>query len=111
MNKKQNPADVLSKRTTVRYTHAEYKIVKLKAKNAGLSFSNFCRQMTIEGYVQAALTPHDLNEIRLFKALLLEYRTNFSRISNIIKNSDPALHLEIDGLKNSIKNVIDMIQL
>ena len=111
MNKKQNPGDILDKRTTVRYKSAEYQKVKEKANEAGLSFSDFCRQMTLEGYVQAVHTPHNINEIRMFKSLLVEYRTHFSRISNMIKSSDPILNTEIMQLKNSIQAVIEKIRL
>jgi hypothetical protein len=111
MNKKKNPVDVLTKRTTIRYTASEYQKVKEKAKEAGVSFSEFCRQSTIEGFVQAIPLAHDTNEIRLFKNLLLEYRTNFSRISNMIKTSDPLLNNEITQVKNSIQAVIEKIRL
>ena len=111
MNKKQDPGDILDKRTTVRYKSAEYQKVKTKAKEAGLSFSDFCRQMTLKGYVQAVHTPHNINEIRMFKNLLVEYRTHFSRISSMIKSSDPVLNSEIIQLKNSIQTVIEKIRL
>ena len=111
MNKKKNPGDALNKRTTVRYKSSEYQKVKEKAKEAGVSFSEFCRQITIEGFVQAIPLPHDTNEIRLFKNLLIEYRTNFSRISNMIKTSDPVLNNEITKVKNSIQAVIEKIRL
>ena len=111
MNKKQNPGDVLNKRTTVRYKSSEYQTVKKKASEAGLSFSDFCRQMTLEGYVQAVHTPHNIDEIRMFKILLVEYRTHFARISNMVKYSDPALYKEITELKNSIQAVIEKIKL
>ena len=111
MNKKQDPGDVLNNRTTIRYKSSEYQTVKKKASEAGLSFSDFCRQMTLEGYVQAVHTPQNINEIRMFKILLVEYRTHFSRISNMIKYSDPTLNSEIRELKNSIQAVIEKIRL
>lgn len=111
MNKKKNPGDVLNKRATIRYTTEEYKRVKKKAGDTGLSFSDFCRQVTIEGYVQAIHQPHDLNEIRQYKNMLIEYRTNFSRISNLIKVSDPGLHLEIKKLIDEIQPAIEKIRL
>jgi len=111
MNKKKNPGDILTKRTTMRYKSSEYQKVKIKASEAGLSFSDFCRQMTLEGYVQAVHTPHNINETRMLKVLLLEYRTHFARISNMIRYSDPALNSEITELKNSIQAVIEKISL
>jgi hypothetical protein len=111
MNKKKNRIDVLNKRTTVRYKSSEYQKVKEKAKEAGVSFSEYCRQISIEGFVQAIPLAHNINEIRLFKNLLIEYRTNFSRISNMIKTSDPVLNNEITQVKNSIQAVIEKIRL
>jgi hypothetical protein len=111
MNKKKNRIDVLNKRTTVRYKSSEYQKVKEKAKEAGVSFSEYCRQISIEGFVQAIPLAHNINEIRLFKNLLIEYRTNFSRISNMIKTSDPVLNNEITQVKNSIQTDIDKIRL
>jgi hypothetical protein len=63
------------------------------------------------GYIQAVPQTLDLNEIRLLKNLLIEYRTNFSRISNLIKISDPGLHLEVALLKDSIQRVIQKINI
>lgn len=109
MNKKQDRSRVLAERTTVRYTTAEYKNVKKKAADAGMSFSDFCRQMTIQGYVKAAPSPLYLQEIRRFKNMLLEYRTHFSRISNFIKNNDPSLNGEVLLLRNAIQAIIEKI--
>ena len=111
MNKKQDTRDVLTERTTVRYTADEYKKVKQKAREAGMSFSAFCRQMTIEGYVKAAPLPRNLDEVRLFKNLMLEYKTNFSRIGNYIKTGDPALYGEVQRVRDGIQSVIDNIRL
>jgi hypothetical protein len=111
MNKKANPTDILSKRTTIRYKAAEYLLVKQRAEAAGMSFADFCRQITLKGYVQAVPTTHDLNTLRELKTILIEYRTHFSRISNFIKYADPALSAEIIQLKNAIQNLIDNIRL
>ena len=111
MNKKQKTEDVLRRNTTVRYTLTEYHTVKQKAEDAGMSFSDFCRQMTLKGYVQAVNTVQDINEIREFKTLLVEYRTNFSRLSNLIKANDPGLNAGIEELKNSIQAVLEKINL
>ena len=111
MNKKQNPGDVLRRNTTVRYTLTEYQTVKQKAEEAGMSFSDFCRQMTLKGYVQATHTVQDINEIREFKTLLVEYRTNFSRLSNLIKANDPGLNARIEELKNSIQSVLEKMKI
>ena len=111
MNKKDNPSEVLAARATIRYKMEEYEIVKQKAEAAGVSFSDFCRQMTIKGYVQAVHTSFTLSEMRELKSLLIQYKTNFSRISNLIRLSDPGLYNEIIQLKNLMQTVIDKIKL
>jgi hypothetical protein len=111
MNKKENENDILSVRTTIRFKAAEYKLVKERAEKAGISFANFCREMTTKGYVQAVQTTYNLNELRELKSLLIEYRTNFSRISNFIKMKDPALNVEVLNLKEEIQTIIDKVEL
>lgn len=110
MNKK-NANEIVSQNKTIRFTKNEVEIVKQKAQNAGMSFSAYCREITVNGYVQAVRNAYDMNEIRLFKNLLLEYKTNFSRLSNLIKAHYPRLDEEITELKNSIQKVIDQINL
>ena len=111
MNKKENPSQVLATRATIRYKSDEYEMVKQKALASGVSFSDFCRQMTIKGYVQAVHTSVTLTEMRELKSLLIQYKTNFSRISNLIRLSDPRLYTEIIDLKNLMQAVTDKIKL
>ena len=108
MNRK-NPEETVSENKTIRFTKNEASIVKQKSKEAGMSFSAYCREMAVNGYVQAVRAPYDINEIRLFKNLLLEYKTNFSRLSNLIKEHNPKLDEEITALKNDIQNIINKI--
>lgn len=111
MNKKNDPSQVLTKRATIRYTEPEYKLVKAKAESSGKGFSDYCREVTIKGYIQAVRNGRELNEIREFKSILIQYKSNFSRISNLIQNSDPGLHNEILKLKNSLQLLIEKIRL
>lgn len=111
MNKKQNPEEVLNKNITIRYTAAEYLLLKKKIAQSNISLSEYCRRMTLEGYIQAASNPHDMNEVRELKKILLEYKTNFSRISNMVKASDPYLNIEILKTRDSLQAVIEKIQL
>ena len=110
MNKK-NVDEVVSENKTVRFTKNEVETIKQKSKNVGMSFSAYCRQIAVKGYVQAVKNPYDMNEIRLFKNLLLEYKTNFSRLSNLIKEHNPLLDREIIKLKDSIQSIIEKINL
>jgi len=111
MNKKQNPKEVLSKNVTIRYTEDEYVLLKEKCATTNTSLSEYCRRMTLEGYIQAALPIADINEIRAFKNILLEYRTNFNRISNRMKASDPYLNEEVKKVVDSIQYVLDRLKL
>ena len=108
MNKKK-PDEIVSKNRTIRFTKAEVELIKQKSKSAGMSFSAYCREMSVKGYVQVVRTSYDIREIRLFKDLLLEYKINFSRLSNLIREHHPKLNEEITVLKNSIQQVIDKI--
>lgn len=111
MNKKQNPEDVLNQNKTIRFTKKESKAVQQKADKAGVSFSEFCRQMALKGYVQAERNSYDMNEIRICINLLLENKTAISRMSNLIKGRHPQLYEEMMRLKESFQQKIDRINL
>ncbi|OJU22591.1 MAG: hypothetical protein BGN92_08575 [Sphingobacteriales bacterium 41-5] len=111
MNRKQNPEDVLSENKTIRFTKRESEAVQKKADDAGMSFSDFCRQMALNGYVRAVRNSCDMENIRIFINLLLENKTAVSRVGNLIKNRDPNLFGELIKLKNSIQGIVDQIQL
>jgi predicted DNA binding CopG/RHH family protein len=110
MNKK-NIDEIISENKTIRFTKSEVELIKQKSENAGMSFSAYCREIAVNGYVQAVRNVYDMNEIRLFKNLLLEYKTNFSRISNRMKVSDPYLNEEVKQTRDSIQQIIDKINL
>ena len=111
MNKKQNPEELLDKNKTIRFTKSEARKIGQDAKEAGMSFSDYCRQMALRGYVQAVRNEHDGNQIRIFINLLMEHKTAFSRMSNLVKNRDPHLALEMLRLKDMIQERIEKIQL
>ncbi|HEY0297595.1 MAG TPA: hypothetical protein VGB84_00105 [Arachidicoccus sp.] len=110
MNKKE--ADkVLSVNKTVRFTKTENETVNKRTKECGLSFSDYCRKMALTGYIQAAQPIADITEIRAFKNLLLEYKTNFSRISNKMKASDPYLNEDIKQTRDLIHAILERLRL
>lgn len=111
MNKKQNPEEILCENKTIRFTKSEARKISKEAKEAGMSFSDYCRQMALKGYVQAVRNEHDSNQIRIFIDLLMEHKTAFNRMSNLIKNRDPHLAIEILHLKDMIQERIEKIQL
>ena len=111
MNKKQNPEEILSENKTIRFTKSEVRQLNKDAKEAGMSFSDYCRQMALKGSVQAVRNEHDSNQILLFINLLMENKTAFARMSNLIKNRDPHLAFEMQQLIDLIQQKIEMIHL
>ena len=109
MNRKRNPEDVLSENKTIRFTKRESAAVQKKADEAGMSFSDFCRQMALNGFVQAVRNSHDMENIRIFINLLLENKTALSRMGNLIKGRNPNLFSEMIKLKNSVQEIIEQI--
>ena len=56
MNRK-DPEEVVNKNKTIRFTKKEVEIVEQKAKNAGMSFSAYCREIAARPiFGQFALT-------------------------------------------------------
>lgn len=67
-----------------RVTDIEVKLIKYKAKKAGLDVSEFLRRLAFEKEIRARLTPE---EIKCYHTLI-EYANNFRRIANLIKKND-----------------------
>jgi uncharacterized protein (DUF1778 family) len=59
----------------------EKRAIEVAAKKSGLSVSDYARRCCLEKSIQARLSQE---EIELYR-LLVEYRNNFSRISNLLK--------------------------
>ena len=77
----------------------EKKILKLKAKKAGISLSEFCRLATTEKEVKERLTEEQIN---LYK-MLMKYHNNFKSIGNLYKKKDPLLRKKVHDLADTIK--------
>lgn len=110
-NKSKNKENNRSKNITIRFSPHEHKTIKEKAKAVGTTFSNYSREMVIYGFVKERTSIYDFNEIRLLRQLLIEYRTNFSRISNLISVSNPGLNEEIREVKNKIEITLNTYKL
>ena len=67
--------------------------------------------MAINGYIQAQSNKLDLNEIRECKKMLFEAKTNFNRISNLIKEKDPGLNKAIHDLVTVFQEKISKLKL
>jgi len=78
----------------------EKKMLKLKAKKAGLSLSEYCRSSAFGHNIIERLTPEQLERY----SMLVKYKNNFKRISNMFKKRNPALSKEVEQLANEIRN-------
>jgi len=76
-----------------RASEPEKKRIEGMAQRSGTTVSEYCRQMCLTGRILAApkLT---LEEIAYFKALK-EHNNGLARLSNIIRNKQPGLHVAI----------------
>ncbi|WP_350290680.1 mobilization protein MbpA [uncultured Croceitalea sp.] len=77
----------------------EKKMLKLKAKKAGLSLSEYCRSAAFENDIVERLTSEQLEHY----AMLVIYKNNFTRIGNMFKKRNPKLAKEVRQLANEIR--------
>lgn len=75
----------------------EKKAIELSAKKSGLSLSDYARKCCLGREVQSRMNEE---ELQLY-LLLIEYRNNFSRISNLMK--------ERKGFEKELRQVISNI--
>ncbi len=78
----------------------EKKILRLKAKRAGLSLSEYCRGSALGHSIIERLTPEQLE----YYSMLVKYKNNFKRISNMFKKRNPKLTKEVEELAIQIRN-------
>lgn len=110
MNKKKDPNEVRNIHYLVRLNKVEHgHFLKRLAEANGMKSTDFIRKMICHGYVQAPIKKEELFEARQLLRLLIDYRTNFHRISNLIKYKDPALHQMVESTAKSIQKIIDKI--
>jgi len=83
-----------------RCTLFEKKILKIKAKRAGITMSEFCRKAAFEIKIIERLTD---DQIEVYK-MLITYHNNFKSIGNMFKKKDPKLSNEIYKLAEEIKS-------
>jgi hypothetical protein len=110
MNKKRDPSEVRNIHYLVRLNKNEQgRFLKRLEEANGMKPSDFIRAMICNGYVQAPIKRSERFEARELLRLLLEYKSNFRRISNLIKYKEPALHQLVQSTAKNIQKVIDMI--
>ena len=75
-------------------------MLKIRAKKAGLSLSEYCRSAAFGNSIIERLTPEQLQHY----AMLVKYGNNFKRIANMFKKRNPKLAKEVEELANEIRN-------
>lgn len=90
------------KNKTVRFrcTTYEQKLLKVKARKAGLSLSEYCRRSAFDDRIIERLSE---DQITLYK-MLVDYQNNFIRIGNMFKKRNPKLSEEVTQLTKEIKD-------
>ena len=91
-----------NQRIVFRVYSLEKKAIKLAARKSGLSVSDYIRRACLDQELKARLTDE---EISIYK-MLIEYRNNFARISNIIRHHQDftqALRFLIDRLDKHLE--------
>ena len=109
MNKKKDPEKVRCHQRTVWLTNQEVKEFSERVRMANMKEPDFIREMITKGYVVEKKSREE-RILRLdLLTLLIEYRTNFNRISNLIKFKDEGMLPEVVYVVRSIQKLIDDI--
>ncbi|MEM6815631.1 MAG: mobilization protein MbpA [Bacteroidota bacterium] len=82
-----------------RCTIYEKKVLKKRAQRAGVSLSEYCRSSAFGNNIIERLTKEQLEHY----AMLVKYKNNFSRISNMFKKRNPKLAREVEQLAEEIR--------
>ena len=92
------------KSKTVRFRCSTYErnLLRVKARRAGLSLSEYCRRAAFDDRIIERLSE---DQIAIYK-MLVDYRNNFMRIGNMYKKNDPKLATEVRQLAQEIRNHI-----
>ncbi|WP_423820184.1 mobilization protein MbpA [Salinimicrobium sp. TIG7-5_MAKvit] len=83
----------------IRCSIYEKKLLKKRAARAGISLSEYIRSTAFERNIVERLTPEQLEYYRM----LVEYKNNFTRISNMFKKRDPKLAATVERLAEEIR--------
>lgn len=104
---KRPPQTIKSINLSTHVSPKEYEdYQKLLAKAGNIRGTDFRRIMLTKGHVQARPSRTDIEQLRELRRLLIEYKTNFNRISNLIKFQQPDLVNEIKLLVNVLTDRI-----
>ena len=83
----------------IRCSIYEKKLLKKRAARAGISLSEYIRSTAFERNIVERITPEQLECYRM----LVEYKNNFTRISNMFKKRDPKLAATVERLAEEIR--------
>ena len=83
----------------IRCSIYEKKLLKKRAARAGISLSEYLRATAFKLKMVERLTPEQLECYQL----LIQYKNNFMRISNMFKKSDPRLAKNVEDLAEEIR--------
>jgi hypothetical protein len=85
-------------RIEIRISPFEKDVIKANARELNLSVSEYLIRCGMRRNLPKPLSPEELEAWMMLK----EYNTNFSRISNYIKNKSPGLNQEVKKLVEEI---------
>lgn len=93
-----------NKKIEFRCSLYEKKLLKVKAKKAGLSLSEFCRKSAFDKSISERLTEEQIENYKM----LIKYHNSFKSIGNLIKTKHPELYQKVfqtaDEIKNHLQN-------
>ena len=83
----------------IRCSIYEKKLLKKRAARAGISLSEYLRSTAFEINMVERITPEQLECYQM----LIQYKNNFMRISNMFKKRDPKLAKNVEDLAEEIR--------
>ena len=84
----------------------EKKMLRIKAKQSGLTLSEFCRKAVYEKEIKERLSD---DHIEIYKTLH-KFHNNFKSIGNMYRKKNPKLTREVYGLANLIKAHLEKLR-
>ncbi|MDT0644209.1 mobilization protein MbpA [Zunongwangia sp. F363] len=83
----------------IRCSIYEKKLLKRRAARAGISLSEYLRSTAFERNIVERLSPEQLEAYQM----LVQYKNNFARISNMFKKRHPKLAAAVNQLAEEIR--------
>ena len=82
-----------------RCTRIDKKRLKIRAKRAGLTVSEFCRRAALDVKIKERFSDEQI----VFYKTLVRYHNNFRSVANLYKNKSPMFSKELENLALEIK--------